>query len=155
MDLHIFLNQQKGEPMQAKNMLKSKKGITPVLATLLLILIAVATIVVTYAWVMIYMSGARQQAEVMLSIDAVSWPSNDTIVLYVRNTGTSDATISAVYIGTSAANLTKAASSETFLGGGGVANVTINYSWENNTMYYFKVVPNIGAPAECSAKSPP
>jgi len=41
--------------MITKNMLKSKKAISPILATLLLIVIAVAAIVVTYAWVMTYM----------------------------------------------------------------------------------------------------
>jgi flagellin-like protein len=155
-----FLNYQKGESMQAKNMLKSKKGITPVLATLLLIVIAVATIVVTYAWITIYMSSAGTQAGVMLNIDAISWPNNTSIVLYVRNTGTSDATISAVYIGTSATNLTKLEESNVTYdptGGlvsanGDVVTVTCSYNWNSNTMYYFKVVPNIGAPAETSKK---
>jgi flagellin-like protein len=143
--------------MQAKNMLKSKKGITPVLATLLLIVIAVAAIVVTYGWVMIYMSSAGKQAEVMLNIDTVSWPNNTSIVLYVRNTGISDATISAVYIGTSTTNLTKVEHTpeDILVSANGVVNITINNSWKSNTMYYFKVVPNIGAPAETSKKSPP
>jgi flagellin-like protein len=152
-----FLNYQKGETMQTKNMLKSKKGITPVLATLLLIVIAVATIVVTYAWITIYMSSAGTQAGVMLNIDAVSWSGNDTIVLYVRNTGTSDATISAVYIGTSATNLTKVPagpSNATVSANGGVVTITCSYNWTSNTTYYFKVVPNLGAPAETSKKSP-
>jgi flagellin-like protein len=154
-----FLNYQKGELMSTKNILKSKKGITPVLATLLLIVIAVATVVVTYAWIMVYMSGAGTQAGVMLNIDAVSWPSNDTIVLYVRNTGTSDATISAVYIGTSSTNLIKAnvtcePRSGLVSANGGVVSININYTWGHNTMHYFKVVPNVGASAEISAKSP-
>jgi hypothetical protein len=147
--------------MQAKNVLKSKNGITPVLATLLLIAIAAAAIVVTYAWVMIYMGGARQSASVMLNIEVVSWSGNDTIVLYVRNTGTSDTTISAVYIGTSATNLSKV-DDVTFdtTGGvvranGGIVEIKINYKWANDTMYYFKVVPSIGASAETSNKSPP
>jgi flagellin-like protein len=152
-----FLNYQKGELMSTKNILKSKKGITPVLATLLLIVIAVATVVVTYAWIMVYMSGAGTQAGVMLNIDAVSWPNSTRIVLYVRNTGTSDATISAVYIGTSATNLTKvtAEPSNAPVGAnGGVVEITCSFTWINNTMYYFKVVPNVGASAEISAKSP-
>ncbi|MGQ9744095.1 MAG: archaellin/type IV pilin N-terminal domain-containing protein, partial [Candidatus Bathycorpusculaceae bacterium] len=41
-----------------KNSLKSKKAISPILATLLLIVIAVAAIVVTYAWIMTYMTSA-------------------------------------------------------------------------------------------------
>jgi hypothetical protein len=147
--------------MQAKNVLKSKNGITPVLATLLLIAIAAAAIVVTYAWVMIYMGGARQSASVMLNIEVVSWSGNDTIVLYVRNTGTSDTTISAVYIGTSATNLSKVEdvkfdpTSGVVRANGGIVEIKINYKWTNDTMYYFKVVPSIGASAETSNKSPP
>jgi flagellin-like protein len=37
------------------NILRSKRGISPILATLLLIVIAVAAIVITYAWVMGYL----------------------------------------------------------------------------------------------------
>ena len=67
--------------MNAKTMLKSRMGISPILATLLLIVIAVAAIVVTYAWIMTYMSSAGQQAGVQLTLDTVSWPTNETIVL--------------------------------------------------------------------------
>jgi len=141
--------------MHAKNMIKSRKAISPILATLLLIVIAVAAIVVTYAWIMTYMSSAGHQAGVMLTKDAVAWPSSNSIKLYIRNTGTSDAIISAIYVGTSAANLTKAWSGTTSIAAdGGVAEITITYDWENDTRYYFKVVPNTGAPLEFSEKSP-
>ncbi|MEM3640903.1 MAG: archaellin/type IV pilin N-terminal domain-containing protein [Candidatus Bathyarchaeia archaeon] len=145
--------------MPAKNMIKSKKAISPILATLLLVVIAVAAIVVTYAWIMTYMSSAGQQAGVMLTKDAVSWPDNDTIVIYVRNTGTSDAVISAVYMGESAANLTKVGATYEPASGvvaadGGVVKITIDYPWTADTKYYFKVVPSTGAPVEFSEKSP-
>jgi flagellin-like protein len=141
--------------MHAKNMIKSRKAISPILATLLLIVIAVAAIVVTYAWIMTYMSSAGHQAGVMLTKDAVAWPSSNSIKLYIRNTGTSDAIISAIYVGTSAANLTKAWSGTTSIAAdGGVAEITIGYTWKNDTRYYFRVVPNTGAPLEFSEKSP-
>ncbi|MGB9714670.1 MAG: archaellin/type IV pilin N-terminal domain-containing protein [Candidatus Bathyarchaeales archaeon] len=137
--------------MTTKNLLKSRKAISPILATLLLIVIAVAAIVVTYAWVMTYMGSAGQQAGVMLSKDAVAWPNNTTITIYIRNTGTSDATISAVYIGTSATNLTSvdfSPKNAPVAANGGTATLTINYSWEDNVRYYFKVVPSTGAALE-------
>lgn len=145
------------KPMHAKNMIKSRKAISPILATLLLIVIAVAAIVVTYAWIMTYMSSAGHQAGVMLTKDAVAWPSSNSIKLYIRNTGTSDAIISAVYVGTSATNLTKAEvtpANAPVNADGGVAEITITYDWENDTRYYFRVVPNTGAPLEFSEKSP-
>jgi flagellin-like protein len=140
----------------AKSLSKSKKAISPILATLLLIVIAVAAITVTYAWIMTYMGGAGQQAGVMLSIDAVSWPSSTSVKLYVRNTGTSDATVSAVYMGTSSSNLTPVTFSPPNApvnANGGTAELTINLTepWVDNVRYYFKVVPTLGAPAEGSS----
>jgi len=137
-----------------KNMLRSKRAISPILATLLLVVIAVAAIVVTYAWVMTYMNAQIAQAGVFLTEDAVSWLPNSTIRLYVRNTGTSDATIDAVYIGTSSSNLDIQTgliydpSNGAVAAGGGRVSVTITYSWSTGTTYYFKVVPKVGPPLE-------
>ncbi|MEM3703533.1 MAG: archaellin/type IV pilin N-terminal domain-containing protein [Candidatus Bathyarchaeia archaeon] len=142
--------------MNPKTLLKSRKGISPILATLLLIVIAVAAIVVTYAWIMTYMSSAGHQAGVQLALDTVSWP-NNTIKLYIRNVGTSDAIIDEVYIGTSAANLDPAShdgKNKAVLADGGTLVITINYSWTNGTTYYFKVVPKTGAPLEFSRRAP-
>jgi flagellin-like protein len=137
-----------------KNMLRSKRAISPILATLLLVVIAVAAIVVTYAWVMTYMNAQIAQAGVFLTEDAVSWLPNSTIRLYVRNTGTSDATIDAVYIGTSSSNLDIQTgliydpSNGAVAAGGGRVSVTITYSWSTGTTYHFKVVPKVGPPLE-------
>jgi flagellin-like protein len=147
--------------MKTKTMLKSRRGISPILATLLLIVIAVAAIVVTYAWVMTYMSSAGHEAGVRLTIEAVNWPNNSTIKLYVRNTGTSDATIDAVYVGTSSTDLQKQ-TSVTYnpenkvvkANGATVMEITISYSWTSQRTYYFKVAPLTGPAAEFSAKAP-
>ena len=45
-----------------KNVLKAKKGISPILATLLLIVIAVSAVIVTYAWVMTFTGSTTSQA---------------------------------------------------------------------------------------------
>ena len=73
-----------------KKVLKSKKGISPILATLLLIVIAVAAIIVTYAWITTYMRSSTQQAA-MISFDGVYIDSaTDTITIYVRNKSPTD-----------------------------------------------------------------
>jgi flagellin-like protein len=146
--------------MNAKTLSKSRRGISPILATLLLIVIAVAAIVVTYAWIMIYMSSAGQQAGIQLNIEAVNWPNNSTIKLYVRNTGTSDATIDAVYVGTSSTNLVKQTdvtynpTSKVVTANGGTIEITVTYQWTPQTTYYFKVAPSTGPAAEISARAP-
>jgi flagellin-like protein len=97
-------------------MLKSKKGISPILATLLLIVIAVAAIIVTYAWVMTYMGVQTQQAGALITYENVRWYgvlSNGTLQtsaqnrtdITVRNIGTSTVKIVRVYLGTSQSNL--------------------------------------------------
>ena len=142
-------------------MLKSKKAISPILATLLLIVIAVAAIVVTYAWVMTYTSSTTTQAGIFLRIDSVSWPSNTTITMYVRNTGTADATLDAVYIGTSSTNLalhtnvTYNPSSKVVLEDGGTITITVNdYSWNPQTTYYFRIAPRVGEALMFQEKAP-
>jgi flagellin-like protein len=142
-------------------MLKSKKAISPILATLLLIVIAVAAIVVTYAWVMTYTGSTTTQAGIYLRKDSVSWPSNTTIIIYVRNTGTADATLDAVYIGTSSTNLTlhtdvtyNPLSKEVWKDGGTIT-VTVNgYSWNPQTTYYFRIVPRVGEALAFQEKTP-
>jgi len=144
--------------MNTKTQLKSRMGISPILATLLLIVIAVAAIVVTYAWIMTYMSSAGHQAGVQLTLDTVSWPTNETIVLYVRNVGTTDAVIDAVYMGTSSANLIPvkhdAKNKVVPAGGDDVLEIKINNTWTSGTTYYFKVVPKTGSPLEFSRRAP-
>lgn len=143
----------------ARKLLRSERAISPILATLLLIVIAVAAIVVTYTWIMTYMSSATSQAGILLKKDAVNWPSSTTIVIYVRNTGTDDATIDAVYIGTSSNNLashtdvtydpSRAVSKE-----GGTTKITINnYSWNSST-YHFRIVPRVGEPLAFQETAP-
>ncbi|MEM3673167.1 MAG: archaellin/type IV pilin N-terminal domain-containing protein [Candidatus Bathyarchaeia archaeon] len=97
--------------MTAKNMLKTKRAISPILATLLLIVIAVAAIAVTYAWVMTYMSGAGQQAGTRIRFDSISInAASDEVTLYVRNWGTEPAVVDIVYI--NGANVTGAVTTE-------------------------------------------
>jgi flagellin-like protein len=139
-----------------KKMLKSKEGISPILATLLLIVIAVAAVIVTYAWVMTFTSSTTSQAGVFLRKDALSWPTNNTITLYVRNTGTEDGLIDAVYLGTSAQNLNVTYSPSTGLveADGGTVTITITYSWTSQATYYFKVAPKVGSPLEFNENAP-
>ena len=60
---HLLITGMK--KMSLKKIFKSKKAISPILATLLLIVIAVAAIVVTYAWLTTYMDSTTQQAGVL------------------------------------------------------------------------------------------
>ena len=145
-------------------MLESKRGISPILATLLLIVIAVAAIIVTYAWVMTFMGAQTTAGGTFLSIENVAWPpSTSTTVIVVRNVGTSDAKIVRLYIGNSTSYLIDV-TSDTDLDGGKALpvdeTVTVILDWPNalasswtiGKSYYFKVVPETGTPYEFHAR---
>lgn len=92
-------------------MLKSKKGISPILATLLLIVIAVAAIIVTYAWVMTYMGTQTAAAGALVTKENVRWygapttSAHNRTDIVIRNIGTSTVKVVQVYMGTSPSNL--------------------------------------------------
>jgi flagellin-like protein len=135
----------------AKNMLKSKKAISPILATLLLIVIAVAAIVVTYAWIMTYMGATTGRAGEELVVENIRFHDSTNVTITLRSTGTSDSKIVAIYNGTSSMNLMALASGSVspslpkVIRAGSSENFEINIgSWEYGTRYYFKVVTDSG-----------
>jgi len=154
-------------------MLKSKKGISPILATLLLIVIAVAAVIVTYAWVMTFTTTQTQQASAILTEENVRFY-NETatgdrtgLAVTIRNIGSADAKIVRIYLGTSSANLVDVTANASDLGAtgkavtaGGALTIDLNWPntvddvWEPSTTYYFKVAPETGASFEFSKKSP-
>jgi flagellin-like protein len=129
---------------------KSKKAISPILATLLLIVIAVAAIVVTYAWIMTYMNNAGRQAGVMLYKANVSFYTQSgtkKIDIDIGNSGTSDTGVVKVYCGLSTGNQTEQTPTQTLpltLAAGSIVRVTIDYDWTAGTGYYFKIVSTTG-----------
>ena len=139
-----------------KTITRCKKAISPILATLLLIVIAVAAIVVTYAWIMTYMSNANQQAGVILFLGNVSWNSTASkTTIDIGNSGTSITKITKLYVGDSESNVIDV-TSFTDLGTGkplGAKSVTsFTLSWPNDlsdsftagNTYYFKVSTESG-----------
>jgi flagellin-like protein len=136
--------------MPNKKLLRSRKAISPILATLLLIVIAVAAIVVTYAWIMTYMSSASQQAGVILAKANINFYTDSgtkKIDIDIRDTGTANTNIMLVYIGTSATsmqNMTITPSPPVALAAGSTVRVTITYTWTAGTIYHFKIVPSVG-----------
>jgi flagellin-like protein len=139
--------------MLTKSLKKSKKAISPILATLLLIVIAVAAIVVTYAWIMMYMGSAGQQAGVMLKKDAPCLWQSGNITIYVRNTGTADAEIDKVYINAQP-QVFSCSPSKIVEKEGGTVTIVVTYDWTSETTYQFQISPKQGEPLSFSEKAP-
>jgi flagellin-like protein len=145
-------------------MLKSKKAISPILATLLLIVIAVAAIVVTYAWVMTYVGTTTQQASIILYDENVRFVDSTTEIT-IGNSGTGDTQLVRLYLGTSANDLTEVTTAVTdgltdLLNAGSVVTLTLDWTdtdlgnWTSGETYYFRVVPQQGQAYPFSAQAP-
>ncbi|MEM3565554.1 MAG: archaellin/type IV pilin N-terminal domain-containing protein [Candidatus Bathyarchaeia archaeon] len=139
--------------MKTKTLLKSRRGISPILATLLLIVIAVAAIVVTYAWIMTYTSSAGRQAGVILRKEADCLWKTGNITIYVKNIGTSDAEIDKVFINSEPQDFT-CIPSKTVARDGGSVSIVVNYQWVPDTNYHFEISPKVGETLSFYEKSP-
>jgi archaeal type IV pilus assembly protein PilA len=136
--------------------LKSRKGISPILATLLLIVIAVAAISVTYAWIMTNMGSTTNEAGTQIYIGNVSYSGGNTIKVDVGNCGTAVTSIVAVYAGTTSSSMTQmtvtypatpGSSNSSSIPINGFTATQFTYAYTSGTTYYFKVVPTAGRQA--------
>ena len=80
----------------------SRKAVSPVIATLLMIAIAVAAAILVYVWSMGLIGGLQtgggQQVREQVEMDEYSWTAAGTVTLYVRNVGNSKVNIAAAYV---------------------------------------------------------
>jgi flagellin-like protein len=158
-------------------LLSSRKAISPILATLMLIVIAVASVVVSYAWIMTFTSTQTQQAGVILVVENVRFygtplatDKNKTDIT-IRNTGTAASKIASVYWSSSSfSSLVKLTITTDYSMDpvSGVVNplssikTTINWessgttgdSWTSGTTYYFKIVSETGQNLEFTSRAP-
>ena len=82
---------------------RKRRAISPLIATLLLIAIAVAASVLTYSWVMSMVGTQSAQAQTQIRIDSVVWSittgiTHETAILTIRNTGSIAADIESISV---------------------------------------------------------
>jgi len=122
----------------------SKKAVSPVIATLLMIAVAVAAAVIVYVWsaglLGTLMGGGGSQVKEQLIVEAYSWPVGTTLTLYLRNTGSSPVIVSAVYVGGSVGSI-----SETPIPVGTSESLPVdNVSGTEGVAYTVKIVTKTG-----------
>jgi FlaG/FlaF family flagellin (archaellin) len=93
---------------------RKQTAISPIIATLLLILIAIAAGVVVYAYVIGFVgssTGGGGNPTGQMTVDSATDgnPPTTTVTVYVRNTGSTSITISAVYLTDNTAGTTQQA----------------------------------------------
>ena len=82
----------------------TKKGVSPVIAVLLMIAIAVAAAILVYVWAMgligTLTGTGGQQVKEQIIMDAYNWQgTGGTMTLYLRNVGSSQVVVDAIYVG--------------------------------------------------------
>jgi len=136
--------------VEMRKILNLKRGISPILATLLLIVIAFAAVIVTYAWVMTF-SGSTSDPATLLTVENVGFHDSQCIEVTLRNSGSGDAKIESVYVGASASNLVLKGSSDVaydpdtqIVVAGSTLKITIIEFWTHGTNYHFKITTEEG-----------
>jgi len=129
-----------------------RTGVSPVIATLLLIVIAVAAAVLAYIWIIGYQGTLTQQASTAqlqerIKIEAVQF-SNGTLTVYVRNIGDVNVTINALYVIDKTGTIIGSNTSVSLtLGPGQVKTDTVSATLTSGETYTVKAVTQKGTEA--------
>jgi glutamine cyclotransferase len=122
--------------------LSYKKALSPALAALILIGIAIAAMAVTYAW-----TTSNMQASLPTDVKPykanLSFQADGKIVINIGNNGASSTQVLNVYVGSSSDDATLQATEPQLplmLKGDSTARLTISYLWESGKTYYFKIL---------------
>jgi hypothetical protein len=143
--------------MEMKRVFRSKKAFSAVIASLILMLLAVAAGVVVYAYVMGWIGGTTQNptrtGQMQFdSLSAKATPTN-SIQMYIRNVGGTNLTISKIYVeGIDTANQT-AITTGTTLGVQNVDFVNVTYTMTKSYFYEVAVVCKDGTTVSQSVQA--
>jgi flagellin-like protein len=81
----------------------SRRAVSPVIATLLMIAIAVAASIIVYVWSIGLLGGLMgsggSQTKEQLIMEAYNWVTPATLVFTLRNVGSAASTVTSVYLG--------------------------------------------------------
>ncbi|MCW4047349.1 MAG: hypothetical protein NWE99_07300 [Candidatus Bathyarchaeota archaeon] len=146
--------------MPTRKLFHQKKAISPILATLLLIVIAVAAIVVTYAWITTYMGSTTQNAGFIpykANVNFFKDGETEKITIDIGNSGNANGEIIQVYIGESATTATSQTTTPATpipVTAGSIASFNVTYPWTPGKTYYFNIVPKSGAAYSFQEQAP-
>jgi len=117
---------------------RSRRGVTPVLSSLLLTVIAVAGMSIAIGATYVITDGLHDNMGERLIVEDV-WFTSGQVLLYVRNVGRVSINVAAVYVNRISQSIT---SLELEPGKHGWLNVT--YSWNTDSAYEINVVTRRG-----------
>lgn len=124
-----------------------EKGVSPVIAVLLMIAIAVAAAILVYVWSMgligTLTTGGGSQTREQVIVDAYAWNATGDMTLYLRNVGSAEVILDAVYVGGSVAS-TDMASTLPVLGPVETVVVTPSGTYTSGVAYTVKAITKTG-----------
>jgi flagellin-like protein len=114
-----------------KNFRRSKKALSPVVASIILIAVTVAVSIAVAAWMGALTVGFMGSSSI--NINSVSFTGTDVVTLSLKNTGTKSVTISAVKINNAA--VTVASGNMTTSDAGDVGSLVLTSAWTAGNPY--------------------
>jgi len=134
--------------MEMRKILWNRRGISPVLSSLLLTVVAVAAMSIAITATYVITGNLRENMSERFIMEDV-WFKTGEIAVYLRNTGKIPIRIVAVYVNYTAQSFTPL---ELDLSGHGWLNFA--YSWDSNRLYHINVVTSRGTQAAIYYRSP-
>jgi flagellin-like protein len=131
-----------------KNLRRNKKGVSDVIAVLLMIAIAVAASLIAYAWVMGYLGGTTRKVGNSIAIQSYA-QNGGNLEVWVQNVGTGTVTLDSLYVngvlqGSSGQNITLTQGSTQSM------NATWNNAWTSPNTVNIQVVCTDGTTARAT-----
>jgi len=134
--------------------LKCKKALSPVVASIILIAVTVAVSIAVAAWMgaLTFTFMGTEELEIQACVFAgSSGNTSNTVILTVYNKGTSDVTITKTKIGTAA----PVTITGVLIAPGATGNVTISaVKWQSGVKYDFEVITGTGKRFPYTATAP-
>ncbi|HUT17008.1 MAG TPA: archaellin/type IV pilin N-terminal domain-containing protein, partial [Acidobacteriota bacterium] len=125
-----------------KNFRKSRKALSPVVASIILIAVTVAVSIAVAAWMGALTVGFMGTSS--LNIGDASFPAADQVVLSVKNTGTKTVTIASIKVNSNTvANWTSTATGNSMAAGEN-CTVTLTQAWTAGNPYKFDLYDGSG-----------
>jgi FlaG/FlaF family flagellin (archaellin) len=164
--LYICLEYVGGDLMSALKVwplrfLRCRRGVSTIIATLLMIVVAVAAAVIVYLWATGFIGGATSTSsgpQDQIAIDSAAFTSG-SVSLYVHNTGSAAVKVTNIYVdGVQVPGgnytLNDPTSTPVTIDMGATKTFTFNHNWVSGTTYTFKVVTQAGGSASVNFKAP-
>jgi len=121
-----------------RNLSRNRRGITPVLSNLLLMVIAVAAMSIAITATYVITDNLHDTMGERFIVEDV-WFTTGKISIYIRNVGKVSIKIAAVYVNHTSQSFTPLKLEEDKHGW-----LNVTYSWSSNSVYHINVVTNGG-----------